>query len=709
MQKHCIKLKCNKQNYFSTTEYGFKLFPTFPSKINKLMVKLNYSSLHIYENKSDKICKDFFFEKLKKTWPKKNYSTKNHICDSDILIDLDHSANNKIYVKENIYDIIEPLCKNKKVEEISANVIFFVLKFLNTKNVATVDEYKDNIKRIYFNLIKCYHKIFKSTNENGEFIFCIFNDDIIKSVSPSLKKSKKTVIHDMVLNSLEFYFKNNINNMNRLNINLLCEIIKYKNFFYVLNNINYDKNQLKEKLNVKNIDYLFHEFLNDKIYFSNAVELASLFYSEKMSITKPFKKDSTFNCLILLKNILNIQSKNLLFLFLNSLKYNCLKKEIFLFLLSADSLTGFPSNYWGYLATREYLLLYNSEVRKIDGVKKIEINDETKKGENYEYSNNINNEYYNLPYNMKNILLLRNINEFKKLMISLKNEQQKHWEEKIYNIEDTYNIESHGNIITIQDINDNLKKKKKRYFVAIDLEWYKNQQVSIISISTNKQIYIVDLLNIDYNFKLLTYSFFKWLLENPFIYKLFYNFSSDMQKISSFFQNISHLNSFVNVIDLKDPLYINTKSDKNINCDYNVFNFELFNRDIIEKNDTDLFKKVINSNLYDLNNKIKNNCNKFENTIIFHEKINKIHFKSLNDMCQNFLKRKLNKQLQLSDWRKRPLTEDQINYASIDSYNLIEIEEKLTEYNYSSTCLSNNNNLINIFIQKYKMKNCIWE
>ncbi|CRH00734.1 exonuclease, putative [Plasmodium relictum] len=706
MQKYYSKLKCSKQNYFSIFKYGRKSYYSWNNKSNKLIGKLHYSLLNLNGYKINKSYANFFFEKLKNTWIKKNYSTKNELYNFDNLKNFNDSSNNKVYVKENIYDILQPLCKSKEVRAICANVIFFVLKFLDTKNVATPNEYKDNIKRIYLDLIKCYHRIFK--NENGEFIFCIFNDNTIKSASPSLKNSKKNIIQDIVLNSLEFYFKNNINNMNSLDINLMCEIIKYKKFFYVLNYINYDKNQLKEKLDVKNLDYLFYEFLNDKNFFSKAIELASIFYSESMNITKPFKENSSFNCLILLKNILKIQSKNLLFLFLNSLKCNDLKKEVFLFLLYVDPLTEFSLSYWGYLATKEYILLDNSGVRKEDDIKKIEINNDMLKRKNQENSNIINTEYYYLPDNMKNILLLKDADEFKKLMICIKNEQQKYWEENIYNIEDTYKIEVYDNIITIEDINNNLKKKKKRYFVAIDVEWCKDQKVSIISVSTSKEIYIVDLLNIDYNFKLLIYSFFKWLLENPFIYKLFYNFSCDMQKISSFFQNISHLNTFVNVIDLKDPLYMNIKNHKDIICDNNAFHFELFNRDIIEKNDIALFKKVINSNHYDLNNEIKNSFNKYDDTIVSHNKISKLHFKSLNDLCQKFLKRKLDKQLQLSDWSKRPLTEDQINYASIDSYNLIEIEEKLTEYNYSSVCLSNSNNLIDIFIQKYKMKNCIW-
>ncbi|SBT79530.1 exonuclease, putative [Plasmodium malariae] len=696
--------KCSWMNMNKPVCYSLCAYYLY--KLKNIKVKENYiSKSKIYNVFVVKNCNGF-----RKSLENNTFKLQNRNYSS---------TNNKVYVKGEIYDIIPTLCRKKESKSISSNIIFFILKLLNSKNVATVEEYKENIKKIYFNLIKCYHKIFENNNGNVEYIFSIFNDDIIKNVSPSLRKKKRNMIQEIVLNSLDFFFKNNDNLKDKLDINLLCENIKYKKFLYILKCISYDKEKLKENINVQNVDYLFCRFLNDRIYFTSAIELSSLFVCEEhMTIVTPFKDKSAFNCLIILKYILQIQSKNSLFMFLDIMQYNHLKRGIFCYLFSVNRFTGLLLNYWGSLAAKEYLLL--NQGREMEKVKKIEIcNDEEINFKNGKCTNhiegprnNICKEYYDLPEEMKkNISILNNIEDLKKMVVEIEKNQKEYWVNNIYNNDDVYNVESNNNIITVDDINNHLRRKKKRYYIAIDVEWNRNQKVSIISIATNNRIYLIDLLNIDYNYVSLVYSFFKWLLENPFIYKLFYNFSCDMKILLSFFQNTSNGTYFVNVIDLKDPFLVHKNDGNNLRIDNNVMNFELLNRNILENSNVLLFKKVINNNPCELNKEIRHNISYLESDIITNscKYTNKIYFKSLSDLCKKVLQKKLNKQLQLSNWKKRPLTRDQIEYAGIDSYVLIKIEEQLVENNYISICLSNSSCLINTFIQKYKFKLCSWE
>ncbi|GAW81632.1 3'-5' exonuclease domain containing protein [Plasmodium gonderi] len=636
-----------------------------------------------------------------------------------------YSTNNKVHVKGEIYDIIPRLCKNKDVKPIASNLIFHILKFMNVKNVESTVAHKDNIKNIYIGLIRCYHSIFKNKNENGEYIFCIFNDELIKNISPTLRRNKKMIIQEIMLNSLFFFFKNNIRQRDNLDLNLLCEIIKYKKFMYILDSISFDKKKIKENLNVEFVDYLFDHFLNDKVLFSHAIELASLFLcDERISFTSPFTENSSYNCRILLKYILQTQSKNFLFLFLDCLKCNDLKRDVFRFLVSLDEMSGFFSDYCGHLAMMEYLLQNKKRDKsKTKGTKLREctINQgkEDNNGVNYVKGEMIFYEdYYELPEEMKNISIITNVDNLKQMIREVKTSQEKHWVENIYNDNSIYAFELCDDMLTGEDININLRKKKKIYYIGIDVEWNRNKKASIISIATMEKIYLIDLINMDYNYKFLIHSFFKWILENPFIHKIFYNFACDMHILNLFFQDISIISAYANVMDLKDPIYVHkqreciSNSSKSSKSSNNIVAIELFNRNIIETNDVESFKKMTKSTFYDFNSGMKNYNSNYSEGVIsvcLNHTTDKLYFKSLNDLCYKFLNKKLNKQLQLSNWSKRPLTKGQVVYAGIDSYALIMIEQRLIESNFFSTCVSNSNNLIVTFTQKYKCRNCLWD
>ncbi|SOV81545.1 exonuclease, putative [Plasmodium sp. gorilla clade G3] len=637
--------------------------------------------------------------------------SRNYIC-----------TRNNIYIKNKIYDIIPYLCKGKDVKNITSNIIYYILQHLSTKNVVNSNEYKDNIKKIYFNLLKCYHKIFENNNEYGEYIFTLFNDDIIISVSPSLKKKQKNIIQDILLNSLNFFFKNNITYKNKLNINLMCHIISYPKFLYVLHSINYDMNIIKRNISVQNVDYLFSQYINTtNIYITTAIEFASFFKTANMNIFTPFKEHGKFNYFLLLEHIVNKQLKNTLFLLLKDIEYSQLKQEMLLYLVSSDDITGLCLNEWGYLAAKEYLLMnkYGNDNNKIINDDDIKVNILKRSNDNvkdYNDDNHLNMEYFNLPEHLKNVKYIKCLDEFNNMVISIKEELNDHWKNNIYNktkIVNYTNDDYNDNILTYEYINETLRKEKKRYYMGIDIEWdrYKKKKVSILSISTNNKIYIIDLYFIDYNYKLIIFKFFKWLLENPFIYKLFFNFSSDINIMSSYFQNISHINIYNNIIDLNDNIYIYSKKEEATPSykNDNILYFEKLNRDMIQSNDIHLFKEFVHSSPYHFNKNIINKINSHNHINILNKQMFKLYFKSLNDLCMKILNKKLNKKLQLANWNIRPLNEEQIIYACIDSYVLIKIEEMLIEKGYMSTCDSNNNQMMNLFVQKYKLRDSTWE
>ncbi|ETB61051.1 hypothetical protein YYC_01993 [Plasmodium yoelii 17X] len=636
-----------------------------------------------------------------------------------------YSTDNKVYVKGNVSEIISSLCKNKDIEGIAANIIFYIIKLMEIKNIRTTNEYKENIKEIFINLVKTYHKICKCNNGNIEYIFSIFNQDVIKSVSPNLKNTKKKTIQELVLNSLSFFFKNNEIYKNNLDINLICDIVSHTDFLIILNNINYEKEQIEKNLNVKSVDYLVGKYLSNKIYITTSIEFISIFLSsmDNPSIYSPLKENSSFNCVDILNHILKNESKNSLFLFFDTLEHSHLKLEAFRYLLSVDQHTGLFSNYWGYLTMKEYLLSNVStnldEINKIESsnqwlIKKSDIknslNNDIFHKYNEESSSNISNDHYTLPDEIKNICFIKNMIEFEKMTIEIQEYQTNHWINNIYMDDDIYNIDYNNNLTEIENINRNLRMKKKKFYVGIDVEWNRKQKASVISFSTCKKVYVVDLFNIDYNYKLLVYKFLKWILENPFIYKLFFNFLCDIYIMSMYFKNISNLNTFINVIDLKKPLSVEKCNNGDIyNCN-NIINAELMNRNILENNDTELFKKLTNSSTYNFKKEIENKFNGPENIITaLPKKINKHYFKSLNDLCFQFLRKKLSKKLQLSNWNKRPLSKEQIEYAGLDAYVLIPIEEKLIDEKYISSCDTNSHILVDSFIQKYNSKNCSWD
>ncbi|EUD68713.1 hypothetical protein C922_01113 [Plasmodium inui San Antonio 1] len=631
-----------------------------------------------------------------------------------------YSTNNKVYMKGEIYDVLPALCKDKEIQAIAANLIFFILKFVNLKNVETAQEYKDNIKKVYADLIRCYHKIFTEKGEHGEYIFSIFNDQVVKYVSPSLRKNKKNIIQELVLNSLCFFFKNNKTLKDRLDPNLMCEIVKYRKFLYILDCLSFDRHLLREGMTARQVDYLFSNFLNDRAHLCQAISLASLFLSdEHIGFSSPFKEDSAYNCRILLKYILQAQSKNCLFLFLDGVKCDDLKRDVYRWLTSVDEASGFFADYWAYLAAREYLL--RSKARETGEAEE----DPPSEGTLNEGAQNQNcvpwgkkslhrqSDYYELPEEMKNISMVTNVEGLNRMIGTIKSGQEQHWMDSIYNDDRIYTPESCDDIITAEDINNHLRGRKRKYYIGIDIEWNRNQKATIISVATMEHIYLIDLLSVDYNYKILIHSFFKWLLENPFVCKLFYNFPCDMRILNSSFQGISILCTYLNVTDLKDPLlFLHQQSGVTGDSADSVVSCELFNRNIIETNDIELFKKVTTSSFRDYNGRVRHrNCDNSEGTISVSPSrtSDKLHFKSLNHLCQKILGKNLNKQLQLSNWSRRPLMESQIHYAATDAYVLIVLEGLLIERNYSSTCSSNSSSLSDVFVQKYKCRNCSWE
>ncbi|CAG9477591.1 unnamed protein product [Plasmodium vivax] len=654
-----------------------------------------------------------------------------------------YSTNNKVYVKGELHDVLPALCKGKEMEAIAANLIFFILKSVNLKNVETVEEYKDNIKNVYANLIRCYHKIFTENEKHGEYIFCIFNDDLVKCVSPSLRKNKKNIIQELVLNSLCFFFKNNAKHKHRLDPNLMCEVVKYKKFLYIWDCLSFDRHLLREGMTARHVDYLFGHFLNDRAYLCQAIALASLFLSdEHVGFSSPFKEDSAYNCRILLQYILQAQSKNCLFLFLDGLKCDDLKRDVYRWLASLDEASGFFADYWGYLSAREYLLRSKAREKEKDEAgggppsegtpneggtpnestfnegghpSKSTFNEGGQDRICAPWGNNPlqpHSDYYELPEEMKNISVVTNVESLHKMIGTIKASQERHWVDGIYNDESTYTSESCDDVITAEDINNHLRGKQKKYYIGIDVEWNRYQKASIISVATEERIYLIDLLTVDYNYKILIHSFFKWLLENPFVCKLFYNFACDMRVLNSFFRGMSVVCTYLNVTDLRDPLFLQQRSVVTPCSQDSVLSAELFNRNVIETNDIELFKKVTTSSFRNFNGRVKHRgCDNFEGAIRVcpSRTTDKLHFKSLSHLCQKFLGKNLNKQLQLSNWSRRPLMESQIHYAATDAYVLIVLERLLIEGNYSSACSSNSSSLSDAFVQKYKCRNCSWE
>ncbi len=51
--------------------------------------------------------------------------------------------------------------------------------------------------------------------------------------------------------------------------------------------------------------------------------------------------------------------------------------------------------------------------------------------------------------------------------------------------------------------------------------------------------------------------------------------------------------------------------------------------------------------------------------------------KGLSGLCESYLGLPLDKRDQMSDWDKRPLSEDQISYAALDALVLLEIFEAM--------------------------------
>ncbi|GAB67160.1 3'-5' exonuclease domain containing protein [Plasmodium cynomolgi strain B] len=734
MQKWGIKLKAKRQHPFCVIRYDGGILPQYLLSRGRSTPEVNRKMsspfrcdecviLHVYDDCFDGLRngeKKYLKNAVGNPFMRTNFS----LLSSKQRCSHCYSTNNKVYVKGEIYDVLPTLCKSKEIEAIAANLIFFILKFVNLKNAESAEEYKDKIKNVYANLIRCYHKIFTDKGRHGECIFCIFNDEVVKYVSPSLRKNKKNIIQELVLNSLCFFFKNNARLKDKLDPNLMCEIIKYKKFLYILDCLSFDRHLLREAMTARHVDYLFSSFLNDRVHLCQAISLASFFLSDDdghIGFSSPFKEESAYNCRILLKYILQAQSKNCLFLFLDGLKCDDLKMDVYRWLTSVDEASGFFSDYWGYLAAREYLL--RRKEREKGEVKGSPPSEGTliEGGQDRNYvtwekkSLHAHRDYYELPEEMKNISMITNVESLNRMIGTIKYSQEKYWKDSIYNDNSMYTSESCGDIITAEDINNHLRGKKKKYYIGIDVEWNRNEKASIISVATVDHIYLIDLLTVDYNYKILIQSFFKWLLENPFVCKLFYNFACDMRILNSFFQGVSILCTYVNVTDLKDPVFLhqqNGVTPDSPDSPDRVISAELFNRNIIETNDIELFKKVTTSSFRDFNGRVKHgDCNHFEGTISVcsGRTTDRVHFKSLSHLCQKFLGKNLNKKLQLSNWSRRPLMESQIHYAATDAYVLIVLERLLIENNYSSTCSSNSSSLSDVFVQKYKCRNCSWE
>lgn len=658
----------------------------------------------------------------------KEYSVENKDKEIPDLFEtiLSENTKNKIYVNTNFCDTICSLCKEKDSKGIIANLMYFILNYVNSKHVSTIEEYKETIRKVYFHLMKCYHILFRtSTNENGEYVFSIFNESVLKVVSPTLKKNKKNLIHNMILSSLQFYFKNHEKKKNALNINRMCEVIQYEKFLDVLEHIGYELELLKDHLSIQNLNYLLRNFLKNRIYLSKSIELVSIFHIQCDHLYSPFQihqEDSSFSCKDILITIIKVESKKCLFLFLDSLKKDQLRKEAFSFLISHNPYTGLLNSSWACAQAIEYTLLNETkEEEKEERNDHAFIEDENIEKRNVTKEVQKNSTFFILPEDVSVKIIKNQMEDLQKLLKTVQRAQEQHWKENIYNTNmesecineftDSKREECSNDHITADYIMDELKKYNKNFSLGIYVQRNKSKQLHFLILSTYQEVYLLDVYNVDYTFKVALFYFLQWVLENPFIHKIFFNFPYIMHTLSLFFQNVSCFSVYSNVSDLKSPLTEKSKivdDSKEENMD--LLESEWKCRKVLDESDIHLFTHVLC--------KTKGRSNKpivkseFDSNLVIplcDKKDKTLYFKSVKSLCDYFLNKKLATLLYWDDREITSLSKEEIHYLSSYAYILLRIEEQLMNRNCYSKSISNKRNVMEAFLLLYKKKKYTWD
>lgn len=240
------------------------------------------------------------------------------------------------------------------------------------------------------------------------------------------------------------------------------------------------------------------------------------------------------------------------------------------------------------------------------------------------------NRILNKPFTTENIILDQNVNDLidSSMFLSLyENNYQENFQLDCASLKD-WNFDE-KKIFIIDSLNENfytaIEKINKEIEVGMDSEWHpKGCDTSILQIATASEIYIFDLFTYNKSLKkVLT------LKEREFLKNEFYN------KIADFFNN-----------------------DRILKV---CFDFECDRCNIERIIDPSLLNKEWR--LLDLKS--------YRQYILGGEK------GGLKDLVERVFKKELCKRMQLSDWNQRPLLNEQINYAALDAFVVLQIYLKL--------------------------------
>ncbi|KAF8822911.1 hypothetical protein IE077_002051 [Cardiosporidium cionae] len=262
----------------------------------------------------------------------------------------------RVHGGQRLYEFIPALCAEGKAQEIVGNLLFRCLDALRDHTNNRTELLKEFSNEIHETL-ECLFSPSPFSIPNKEMFFAILNADVVKIVSPKLKKVDSESVRMLFEDIFHQFFIQHSKMKSSVSINSLFHAVGASQFLSVLVLID-SSSKLRAHIATETFSTIFYQYLyGNKPNLFLAIQMAAFFAIEENTTLDTPLAGSSFTLKTVLKVVSEKCSEHLLDYFMKCLPQRELRDQVVLSFESRNFHTGLLHDEWGYAVTRKYALL----------------------------------------------------------------------------------------------------------------------------------------------------------------------------------------------------------------------------------------------------------------------------------------------------------------------------------------------------------------
>eukprot|EP00928_Gymnodinium_smaydae_P088586 TRINITY_DN72655_c0_g1_i1.p1 TRINITY_DN72655_c0_g1~~TRINITY_DN72655_c0_g1_i1.p1 ORF type:complete len:800 (-),score=82.92 TRINITY_DN72655_c0_g1_i1:206-2572(-) len=256
-----------------------------------------------------------------------------------------HKRTWSIYPSLRLRDIALRLCREGKVQELAANVIFHALTSVDSRCPREARRreraFRSDLFQTCSNLFEVHH-----VHEGAENIFGVLNQQTMLEVSPKIKPTRRLHLRRMVTATFEDFVSSHQDGFSRVDATQLFDVVGPKEFYRLIPLLNLNLHALRGE----DVEVLFYHIVNEAkdIFGAMRVSLSLL----PVSSIEETLGGSSWSLRRILGLIEQRRSEHALRFLISHLYPASLVSELLAALRDRDFDTGLVRNEWAYFASK---------------------------------------------------------------------------------------------------------------------------------------------------------------------------------------------------------------------------------------------------------------------------------------------------------------------------------------------------------------------